>query len=180
MKKRLSPQEWAEEFKEFASTSDKEPPKHLSEQILKRVHVDLNPATWLVAAKLSMIHLVTGTMTLLFCPQFGVNLGGGMGLMGLFMKYGDHACMVGCGAVFMAGSALTASIFLRPEEVRKIRKTELLLFPAMGLFSMGAFLCVGAPIAFSLALFWLIGSVLGGLATLELGWLIRMRSLSPS
>jgi hypothetical protein len=144
-------------------------------QRLKLPALDLNPAIWLVAAKLSVIHLVMGTFTLLFCPQFGINLGGGMGMMGLLMKYGDQACMLGCGAVFMSGSALIASAVLRAEEVRKIRQTELLLFPALGLFSIGAMICAGGELAMGLAFFWFVGSILGGLATLELGWLIRSK-----
>ena len=100
-----------------------------------------------------------------------------MGLMGLFMRYGEQACMLGCGAVFMTGSALVASLVLRPEEIRKLRRTELLIFPALAVFSLGALFCFGATIAAGLALFWLLGSIAGGLATLELTWLIREKGL---
>lgn len=176
MKKHPSPEEWAEEFKEFAAAPSASPPRQVSDRIFTKVHADLNPAIWLVGAKLALIHLVVGSVTLLFCPQFGINLGGGMGVMGLLMQYGEQACMLGCGAVFMAGSALTASLVLSSAEVRKIRSSELLFFPALALFSLGALVCVGGTIALSLTFFWLLGSVIGGLATLEFGWIIRTRN----
>lgn len=178
MKKHPSSKEWADEFKEFTESEDIRPSAHVSEQILARIRGDLNPTVWMVFAKLSLIHLAVGTITLLFCPQFGINLGGGMGMMGLFMRYGERPCMVGCGAVFMAGSALMASLLLGPEEVRKIRKTELFLFPTLALFSIGSLICFGGGMILELAVFWFIGSVLGGLASLELGWIFRSEILN--
>ena len=175
MKKHPTSQEWADEFKEFASAEELRPPVALSDKIMLQVQSDLNPEGWKVFAKLSLIHLVVGTVTLLFCPQFGINLAGGMGMMALFMRFGDQACMLGCGAVFMAGSALTASLLLTPEEVRKLRSKAILLFPALTLFSIGVLICVGGGLILNLGLFWMIGSVLGGVASLELGWLIRSR-----
>jgi hypothetical protein len=124
MKKTPTPQEWIEEFQEFMGAEQAQVPKAVSDSILARVHNDLNLSSWLVFAKVSAIHAVMGFITLLFCPQFGLGFTDGMGLMALFMRFGDQACMVGCGAVFMGGSLLTASLVLRNEEIRVIRKTE--------------------------------------------------------
>jgi hypothetical protein len=176
MKKTLSPQEWISEFSEFISADSIQPPKHLNESVTARVHQELNPSSLSVFFKLTGIHALVGTFTLLFCPQFGFALTSGAGLMGLFMPYGNFACMLGCGAVFMSGSLLVASLVLRPEEVRVIRKTEILQVTFLALLSIGALICVGDPIVASLALFWMLGSVLGGLGTFELG--VRARGLS--
>ena len=174
MRKSPSPQEWLDEFKEFmALNSTAQPPRHLTGSIMATVHRDLNPSLWTVFLKLSLIHAIVGGVTLLFCPQFGFSLTSGMGLMGIFMRFGEQACMVGCGAVFMGGSLLAASLLLRPEEVRAIRKKELLQVALLALLSVGAFICVGSGIVASLAVFWILGSVLGGLGTLELGWAFR-------
>jgi hypothetical protein len=175
MKKTPSPQEWAQEFSEFVSSETMQPPKNLSESVLSKIHADLNPSYWLVFAKLSGIHAVMGFITLLFCPQFGLGITDGMGLMGLFMRFGDQACMLGCGAVFMGGSALTASLLLRAEEVRAIRRTEVLQISVLALLSMGVFICTGAGVVASLGAFWVLGSVIGGLGTFELGWAVRRR-----
>lgn len=175
MKKHLLPEEWSQEFQEFMSAEPITPPENLTQQILARVHSDLNPSAWAVFLKLALIHSVVGTITLLFCPQFGFSLLGGMGLMSLFMKWGEQACMLGCGAVFMASSFIVASITLRIEELRVIRKTELLQASALGLLSLGVFLCAGLGVVVGLGLFWLVGSVLGGILSLEIAWAIRRR-----
>ncbi|MGK5087344.1 hypothetical protein WDW86_07280 [Bdellovibrionota bacterium FG-2] len=173
MKKESSVQ-WAQEFQSFVAGEEVLPPANISENILSQIHRDLNPAAWRVFSKLAFIHLMVGSVTILFCPQFGINLMGGMGLMSLFMRYGAQVCMVACGAVFMGGSALAGAIFLRPEEVRVIRRTRFLQISALTLLSMGVFVCAGAVLIFSLASFWLVGSVLGGLVSLEFGWILRM------
>ncbi|MBI2707619.1 MAG: hypothetical protein HYX35_04840 [Proteobacteria bacterium] len=173
MKKYLSSKEWIQEFQEFMSTEPIDPSEGVSQQILSQVHADLTPSAGKVFLRLSLIHAVVGAITLLFCPQFGISPLGGMGLMSLFMNWGEQACMLGCGAVFMGASFLVASCVLRVEEVRVIRKTELLQVGALGLLSLGIFLCTGLGVVFGLGLFWLLGSLIGGLATLEAGWALR-------
>ena len=56
-----------------------------------------------------------------------------------------------------------------------VRKNKVLQLSTLGLISIGMFVCTGVGIVASMAVFWFLGSVLGGLATLELGWMIRMR-----
>lgn len=175
MKETPTPQEWIEEFQEFMGADQAQVPKAVSDSILARVNSDLNPSSWLVFAKVSAIHAVMGFITLLFCPQFGLGFTDGMGLMALFMRFGDQACMVGCGAVFMGGSLLTASIVLRSEELRVIRGTEILQVSTLALLSMGVFICAGVGVVASLGAFWVLGSILGGLGTFELGLALRRR-----
>ncbi|MEW6058413.1 MAG: hypothetical protein AB1540_17565 [Bdellovibrionota bacterium] len=174
-RKEMTPKQWSDEFQEFMSARETEPPQNLSIGILARIRADLSPAAWLVFSKMALIHSVVGTMVLLFCPQFGITILPGMGLMALFMRFGETACMVGCGAVFLGSSALAASFFLRPEEVKVIRKNKLLQLSSLAMLSIGVFICLGASMVATLGLAWVIGSVVGGLATLELGWIIRSR-----
>lgn len=172
-KKQLIPKEWMEEFKQFVSIEPVQPPKFASDRILARVHSDLNPAAWKIFGKVSIIHAVVGGVTLLFCPQFGVSVFGGMGLMALFMRFGEFACMMGCGAVFLGASTLVAATVLRPEEIRVFRRSELIQVSGLAAISMAALICFGADVVFPLGLAWILGSVLGGLLTLELGWALR-------
>jgi hypothetical protein len=149
------------------------PPSGLTEGLLAKVTADLNPPTWKVFFKLGLVHAVVGSLTLLICPQFG--LGPRLGLMTYLMKLGPHVCMFGCGTLFLGVSALVSAFLLRPEEIRVLRKTVLLQFPLLGLASIGVFLLFGAAVVVNLALVWILGSILGGLGSLELGWLIRAR-----
>jgi hypothetical protein len=173
VKEKLSPQEWAQEFQEFSSADEITPPLKVSRLILSHVETALNPPWWKVLSRLALIQAIVGAVTLLFCPQFGVSLVGGAGLMGIFMRWGEEACMMGCGAVFLGVSALVSSLVLLPEEIKVIRRTGLLQFSVLGLLSISIFVYTGATAIGTLALFWLVGSILGGLTTLELGWLFR-------
>lgn len=163
------------DFGNFQKIEPVTPPIVLSERILARVRSDLNPGAWTVFLKLVAIHAVVGGFTLLFCPQFGVSPFKGMGLMGLLMRFGDLVCMMGCGVFFMAGSLLVASLYLRPEEVRVLRRMEVPQVCSLALLSIAAFICFGSAVIGSLALFWVLGSIVGGLGTLELGWALRQR-----
>ncbi len=178
MKKRntpsLSSQDWVHEFQEFISAEPVAPPKVLSEHILSRVHQDLNPPLWSVFAKITGIHFIVGSLSLLVCPQFGMSpFHDHHGMMQIFMHFGDHGCMIGCGAIFLGGSSLAASLILRTEEIKVIRRTRFMQIFLLGLASMAVFICAGADVVVSLGAAWVIGSMIGGVATLELGWLIR-------
>jgi len=171
--KKLGPAEWANEFQSFLSAECEKPPENLSTKIFASIHADLNPDATKVFGKMALIHLIVGTITLLFCPQFGINILPGMGLMSHFMRFGETACMMGCGAIFLGMSTLAASFILGPQEIKVIRRNRLLQVSLLATLSIGVFICFGASTIVSLAIAWLVGSTLGGLATLELGWLVR-------
>jgi hypothetical protein len=176
MTSKNQPSDWHKDFQDFQSVGAVSPPSHVSREIFLKVHDDLNPSPWIVFSKVALLHALMGSVTLLFCPQFGISLFGGMGLMGIFMRYGEQGCMLGCGAVFLGGSALAASLLLKTEEVRVLRKTEILQIAVLGLLSLGVFICMGVGVVFEMLLFWLLGSILGGILTFEIGWRIRMRN----
>lgn len=173
MKKPISSDEWVKEFQEFMAVEVAEPPRQLSQQIVSRIHSELNPSPVKVFLKLSLVHALVGAVTLLFCPQFGIGFLGGMGLMGIFMKWGVEACTLSCGAVFMSVSLGVASWVLKAEEVQVIRKARILQIGALGLISLGFFICVAPEIVYGLTAFWLGGSLIGGLAGLEAVWAVK-------
>ncbi len=161
------------EFETFKNSEEISPPKALTDNILLRVHKDLNPSGFSVFKKLAVIQFITGFITLLFCPQFGVGFFNSLGLMGLLMRFGDTICMAGCGAVFLGLSAFAAAIILRPEEIRVIRHNQFIQFPLLALLAIGIFICVGAPILATLGVSWFLGSVVGAISTLRLGLFFR-------
>lgn len=173
MNNKKTPIQWEKEFKEFMDADEITPPKALSKSIQERVHHALNPSNQYVFAKLALIHTVVGSLTLLFCPQFGLSLSSGMGLMHYLMQYGDAFCMFGCGVFFLGTSALVASIVLRLEEIRVVRKTELFQFSILAIVSAGIFLGLGPHDFGTLAILWMAGSIIGALATMEISWAIR-------
>jgi len=167
MKTRPSEKKWLNEYSEFLEGSEKTPPIEINAQILGRVHELLNPAWQWVFAKLVAIHLIFGSLSLFLCPQFGINPRETMGLMHYFMRWGDFACMLGCGSIFVGGSALGAVMLFKSEEIYVLRKSAPLQFLALGFISIGAFLCSGADVFTTLSLYWLIGAGAGGLLAFE-------------
>ncbi len=175
MSKKQSVQDWARDFECFASVEERVPPLHVSAKVFDAVHHDLNPEASWVFAKLGLIQLLVGALVLAMCPQFGISIFPGMGLMTLFMRYGETACMLGCGSVFLGASSLLGSLILRPGEIRVIRRSRLLQLGVMATLSSGVFACLGGEMMVTLGVAWVAGSLLGGLGSLELGWLVRSR-----
>lgn len=166
-----------EEFREFATLDRVEVPKGFSEKILDHVRTSLNPSGASVFLKLTLIHFLVGAATLSFCPQFGVSLTSSMGLMHYLMQFGESVCMLGCGAVFMGSSLLVASLALRPEEVKVLRRNRVLQILSLAALSIGALIGVGGEVVISFGLIWVLGAILGGTGFLQLGWMIRKAAI---
>ena len=125
-----------------------------------------------------MAQAIVRLATLSLCPQFGISLTGGAGLMNYLMGFGDGVCMLGCGAFFTSLSLLVASLGLRPEEVRVLRRQRVLQLGALATLSLGAFAFAGATLETTLALAWMLGAMLGGSCLLQLGWVIRRTAIA--
>lgn len=112
-----------QEFENFLTADPVSPPQALSESILKSVRNDLAISPGYLFAKLFLIHLVVGGLTLMFCPQFGIGpLGGSHGMAHWTMHWGPKVCAMICGAVFLGGSALVASLLLAKPELAALRR----------------------------------------------------------
>ncbi|MFL5813890.1 MAG: hypothetical protein ACJ763_09965 [Bdellovibrionia bacterium] len=164
------------EYQEFLNKQES-PPKKASEQILAQIHQDLHPSVWKTFSKLSLIHFAVALVTLSICPQFGIRLlGEGMGLMHVFMGLGDLGCPLACGFFFTGTTLLVASLVLRPEEIRALRRNRFTEALALTLLSLGFFVMIRAEIALGFALLWMLGSIIGSLLALELGWMARVKA----
>ena len=83
--------------------------------------------------------------------------------------------MAACGAFFVGVSLLVAALVLNREEVRTLRAHPWLQLAALVFLSLGAFIMADAEILLGFALAWVVGSLAGGFAALELGWQLRAR-----
>lgn len=171
--KKNKPSHWNAEFEEFLEADCASVPSTLSDQVLNSVFQKLYPSFWQVLGKLAIVQAAGGALTLLFCPQFGVSLSNNYGLMYYLMQYGENVCMAGCGALFTGVCLLIASLAMKPEEVRVLREHRLLQVGTVAALSLGSLLCLSTDVAERIALIWALGAIVGGLATLELGWSIR-------
>lgn len=166
------------EFIEFLSTKAISPPKEITQNILEKISRDLNPSSLSVFGKVSLIHLLMGSITLLFCPQFGLGFLSGMGIMHLFMSLGSVGCALLCGSFFLGFSTLTVALILRPEEIRVVRKNNFIQISLLAIFSLLIFMIFGEIIVTGHSLAWLLGGTLMGIFSLEFGWYIRKNILT--
>ncbi len=159
-----SERDWLEDFKEFIETPDTVVPPEVSQKILSRIHVALNPSAWLIFAKLLGIHSVVGTFSLAVCDQFGMSpFNTGISLSEFFMEFGHSFCMGLCGFLFLGLSVLIASLVFRPEEFNVLRKNSFIQIFVLSILSLAAFFFMGAELLVGIGLIWLIGAFLGGL-----------------
>ena len=165
----------SKDFSDFHHADPIAPPSRLSEAILNQVHRDLNPSAWSVFAKVSLIHFFVGLATLSFCPQFGLGLlGNKPGLMGFFMSLGPYGCVLACGSFFLGTSVFVACLLLRAEELGKLKRNSLLITSALASLSLGFFIMAGSTeIILGFAIAWLFGSIMAGMAFVELVFSIR-------
>lgn len=160
--------DWLNEYQDFLSAETASVPYDLKENVFLMVQKLIKPNAWVVFFRLLGIHAVTGFLSLSVCHQFGINpFNTERSLAEWFMKVGGHnICMFGCGVTFVSVSFLAAGYLFTAEEVRALKKNDLLQNLSLGLISLGVFAAFGAELALSVAGLWLLGSLIGGLAAM--------------
>jgi hypothetical protein len=160
--------EWLKDFAEYSALDEAMAPG-VPTDLRARLKARLFPNPWIVFSKVAALHLITGTASLAICHQFGLNpFATRHSLADLYMRaFGHQACLFACGLTFVAGTYLLASFFLSLEEFEAIRRTHWLQTGALSIASLMAFWLFGADLASILALLWLAGAALGGVASFE-------------
>lgn len=177
MNPKITEKEWLEDFQNFVRAERVQVPEEISSAILKQVHKDLHPSLWFIFAKLIGIHSIVGILSLAICDQFNMSpFRTGISLSEYFMQFGSSACMISCGMIFVGLSILTASIIVRPEELRALRKSAFLQSLGLGILSLGSFWAFGAEFTVSIVGLWILGALLAGVSASEL--IFRLRHLS--
>ena len=173
MKKFALPEDLQQEFKEFMEASPIDPPQKLFSTILGQIHKRMSPSPFLVFAKIALIVAFVGVFNLTLCPQFGLSFARESGLMQFFMSFGEHGCRIACGIFFLGSGLFVATLVLQPEDIRVARKTRFIQISALGALALVGFVALGGDVYFKAAIFWLLGSVIGGLCTLEVGFVLK-------
>lgn len=170
---------WNDEYRFFLDSPGSTPPKEFSSQIKKTVHTELNPPRLFVIIKLFAIHIVSGAVTLFFCPQFGLTFHTQSDfLYGAFRWLGEYGCMIACGAFFLGATGLAAAVVLRAQEVRVIRKSRGLQWILLSFISVGFFLAFQEQeraIPLGLVVAWIAGAFLGGLSVFGFSYSLKSR-----
>lgn len=122
------------------------------------------------------IHTVVSLFSLSICSQFGIQSLKIYDAMDSMMSVVGHTyCMAFCGLLYLSISALMLSFLLKPEEIKVIRRHKVLQLTLLAGVSLGVFLCLGAEILIIPGILWVVGSLVGGITSLELGWMLRAK-----
>ena len=169
--------EWLTQYNEFISQESIQVPKSLDQRTMNRMQPLINPEAKVVFAKILGIHLIVSFLSLAVCHQFDMNpFRTSFSLDRVFMMMGGHGiCMILCGILFVGLSLLAAGFFLSIEEVRALKKTELLQALSLGLISLGVFTFAGAELALTMVGLWLLGALIGGFLSIEGSFWVRQK-----
>lgn len=178
-KRNSSSQDWNEEYSFLLKSPKMTPPGRVGVDVKRAIHAELNPSAWSVFCKLFAIHFVSGTVTLVFCPQLGFQIHETARTLLVFLsRFGEYGCMLVCGALFLGSTGFFAAFLLKPQEVRAIRKSRGLQWAFLSFLSVGFFLAVreqehSLPLALIAA--WSAGALFGGFFVFRVSYSVRMR-----
>ena len=167
---------WEKDFVDFLSSESAPPPGRLSAQVGSQIATFLDPSPWHVFSKLCAIVFAVSLANLAVCPQFGLSYFRNYHLVHFFMSLGlGHiGCNLICGAFFIGTAIVVAVIFIKPEELRVLRKTGFLQISAISALALAMFIALGATVFLPIAVAWLIGAFTAGVLTIEVAHWLRI------
>lgn len=176
--------DWEKDYLEFAQADQMIPPGRLTEKVFQTVRRDLNPSGKWVFGKVGLVHLVTGVMTLLFCPQFGIGwTESSHHFFHSLQNINLYLCSFVCGSIFLGSGSLVSAMVLRPEEFKILRSLKVVHFPLIALLGLAGLLFLRqAEFTWFEIAFWLVGG-LGTMFTMTavIQWLkSQVRTLGRS
>lgn len=165
------------DFQDFVSKDsliESNIPKDIEKNVLTIIESQMNPSQSIILLKLFAIHLLMGTLTLLFCPQFSFSLtGNDQFYLFLHQLLGHEGCMIACGVIFMTPGALVASWVLGLDEMNAIKKSIYLHIMAITSFALVAFIMIDAQVYKDIAILWVIGALLGAISGFHVVKILR-------
>lgn len=167
---------WLLDYEEFLNAENTAVPENVNHKILAKLKKLVNPSAFTVFYKVLGIHTVVSFLSLSICHQFGLNpFNTETSLSDWMMQTGGHhACMVGCGILFVGLSLFLAGYFLSLEEVAALKRTQVLQTLSLGVISLSFLIGVGAQVALTIGILWFVGAMIGGLLAVETNYLIKV------
>ena len=171
--------DWLAEYEEFLNADKTAIPEAVNLRILASLKKLVNPSPFIVFFKVLGIHSVISFLSLSICHQFGLNpFNTERSLADWMMSTGGHhACMIGCGVLFVGLSLFLAGYLLSIEEVIALKKTKVLQTISLGVISLSLLIAVGAQVALTIGVLWFVGAVIGGMVAVETSLLLKRASL---
>jgi len=170
--------DWLNEYEEFLNADRMEMPGDVHQRVLTKLKKLVEPSPLTVFFKVLGIHSVIGFLSLSICHQFGLNpFNTDKSIADWMMQVGGHhACMIGCGILFVGLSLFLAGYFLSIEEVIALKRTKVLQTLSLGIVSLSLLVAVGAEVALVIGVLWFIGAMVGGMVAVETSLFLKRAS----
>ncbi|MFC3024923.1 hypothetical protein ACFODT_13980 [Vibrio zhugei] len=154
------------DFVAFLKTKPISPNPRLDDAILQIVEKDLCPSVWQIYAKMLVVCMSAGLMSLTLCPQFGIG-------QETFLFHSLHAIGSGivfhlfCGLFFVTIGASVSAVVLKKNEIRSLSKLKSAFFLGYSVVCFMLFTIFGKDVFVISSLFWIIGAFLGNIIGFE-------------
>ncbi len=148
-------------------------PLDLKKKIQSDIKSKLSPAWIRVFIKLAIIQFFASFIVLSICPQFDLGFNPHSFLGHILMSWGELACNIACGAIFLGLGSVISVFILNHDELRVLRKIELPSFTSIGAIALICFMIFGVKFQFVMFMAWLTGAVLSAVLGLEVFWRIK-------
>lgn len=174
MRKTDSEQEMLREFAEFIEADPAASSRGMDEKVLRMVAKDLRPAPWKIFAKLTLVEVAAGLVTLTLCLQFGLGFGAhNEFLHRLHAATSPAVFYLLCGVLFVTLGAALGGFVLTRHEIRAVSPTRNRYFAVYSLLAYVTLVILGPEVFVAGSLTWIVGAMMGNV--LGYGAVIRLR-----
>jgi hypothetical protein len=148
-------------------------PLDLKQKIRADIHARLNPSWTKVFLKLAFIQFLSSFLVFAICPQFNLAFSEHTVLGHLFMQWGEFACNLACGAIFLGTGTMISLLVLSFDELRVLRLKNISSFSLLSLIALTIFMVLG--VKFHLVMFtaWILGALVSSILSLEVYLVLR-------
>lgn len=162
-----------DDLNDFISGPSVQMPTTLEQNIRTRIHQRLNPTWHSIFFKLALIQLIISPALFVICPQFNLGFYPHSFLGKIFMSWGETACNLSCGALFLGSGAIVSGFFLKHDELRTLRKNRFISLTGLAFLTLTLFVLFGVKIQLFMFLVWGVGAISTAMVSLELIWKTR-------
>jgi len=174
MKKTDSEQEMLRQFAKFIDADPAAPSRGTDEVVLRMVAQDLRPALGKIFAKLTLVQVAAGLVTLTLCPQFGLGFGAhNEFLHRLHAATSPASFYLFCGVLFVTLGAVLGGLVLTRPEIRAVSQTRNRYFALYSLLAYVTLVALGPEVFVASSLTWIVGAMFGN--ALGYGAAIQLR-----
>lgn len=114
------------DYTSFEQCKESTVPEDLTNKVLETIEKKINPPVQNTIGKAFFLQTISGFLTLLFCPQFGLSLSGYSDLFDfLHRTFGNTICTIICSFIFILPGVIVTVNTLTSDEIRQLSEVRI-------------------------------------------------------